>query len=164
MKKRNLIEVVYYSFLLNATLIIRSLLNNLINYSVSTNEDDCFLLKVFKQKVNVFCEKQLTYINRESIFYTRSLILAVLLSVMYLFSKSILIMYLLISLFKFFVLPKYNNHNFTFNYVKNVLISLPLIIATLYVNIIVFSLLASIIVMKLCNVREYEEKYIYCNK
>lgn len=149
--KTNFLYIYWYSILLKLTKTISEL------FSWITN-------KFNNKHINKFVTKQQSYINRESIYYTQNLILSILMCILCTVFKPTLIVFITLKCIKLFYVPIITFHRLTTSYkFKAILTILMLILGTLLNGFIGSAL--SILAFGLnfsCNLREFENKYIYC--
>ena len=122
------IDLDFHILLLSLTKIIESVLlkcEGLLSKKNKKNTNKSIL-----QKLNKTVQKQLIYLNRESIYYTRSLLYTFLVFLICSMLKFVLPLFLIVKIYQLFYLPKKSFYKLTMKYIINGITAIPLIVAS----------------------------------
>ena len=169
------VSLFWYNLLMLLTNLLEGIYTNILEFSdfAETNEFKSipkiisFLIKGSFPKIRKIVNKQLIYLNRERIYYTRSLLLTILFAGICTLFKPFLIAFLAIKSYSIFILPIRCSQRLTYKYIFFALLGIPLLTASLYFDGIVgvtLSALSFLYMVALCNPRSYADKYKYCLK
>lgn len=151
------LDLYYYELLLRISKFLEDKFTSIITKYPAKKEEDLNLIAKF-------ATKQLNYLNRESIYYTRSFIYAGIIFILCTIAKPILWLFVIVNMFKLFCMPKKSYHKLTYKYIYNTIVGMPLIILTTIFSGgigIFLGAISSWYYLNMCNQREFEDKYIY---